>query len=297
MWYEQREQSAGRLRIYSLWLVYRFFGKRAVQYLLWPVFAFIYPWCKPARAALAEYYQVTGIKPRPFRQLLNFAWSMLDKTDACTLCKDPPAIEIAGDGGWDRGAFLISTHLGCIEVLPALAAQTAVGAKIPMVHAFQQLSHDTIFTSLFLKYLNGRFRLHAVEDIGVETAVEMQAEIRRGNLVLMAGDRPAAGGTATLTRDFFGRPCRFPKGVFTFARLMEAPVYAITCVKTGRNRYQVKAKRLAGNLVDDYIAFLESETRAHPYDWFQFYPFFDTARLEGSRRPVAAHKSARGVAP
>lgn len=277
MWYEQREQSAGRLRICSLWLVYRLLGKRAVQWLLWPVFAFIYPWCRPARAALAEYYRATGVKPRPFRHLLNFAMSMLDKTDVCTLCKNPPAIEVVGDGGWRRGAFLISTHLGCIEVLPALAAPTAAG--IPMVHAFQQLSHDAIFTSLFLKHLNGRFTLHAVEDIGVETAVEMQAELRKGNLVLMAGDRPSAGGTATLTRNFFGRPCRFPKGVFTFARLMEAPVYAITCVKAGRNRYRVETRRLAGNLVDDYVEFLESQTRAHPYDWFQFYPFFTDASL------------------
>lgn len=276
MWYEQREQSAGRLRIYSLWLVYRLLGKRAVQWLVWPVFAFIYPWCRPARAALAQYYHATGVKPRPFRHLLNFAMSMLDKTDACTLCKDPPAIEVVGDGGWERGAFLVSTHLGCIEVLPALAAQTADGVRIPVVHAFQQLSHDAVFTDLFLKHLGGRFRIHAVEDIGVETAVEMQSEIKKGNLVLMAGDRPSAGGTATLTHSFFGRPCQFPKGVFTFARLMEAPVYAITCVKTGRNRYEVKTKRLGGNLVDDFVAFLEGQTRAHPYDWFQFYPFFGT---------------------
>jgi predicted LPLAT superfamily acyltransferase len=272
MWYRQSEQSAGRWRIWSLWLVYRLFGKRAVQWLLWPVFAFIYPWCKPARAALDRYYRIVGVKPRPFRHLLGFAQQMMDKTDACTLCKNPPRMTVTGDPGWDKGAFLVSTHVGTIEVLPALARK---GLAVPHVHAFQQLSHDAVFTSLFLRHLNGRFTLHAVEDIGVETAVAMQEAIRKGDLVLMAGDRLSAGETASLRRDFLGRTCRFPKGVFVFARLMEAPVYAIACVKTGPNDYEVHAKRLSGDLLDGYVRFLEDEVRRHPYQWFQFYDFFE----------------------
>lgn len=273
MWYRQSEQSAGKWRIYSLWLVYRVLGKWAVQLVLWPVFAFIYPWCRTARAAISDYYRILGVQPRPFRHLLGFAQQMMDKTDACTLAKNPPRMEVKGDAGWDKGAFLVSTHLGTIEVLPALARK---GVKVPHVHAFQQLSHNAVFTGLFLRHLGNRFTLHAVEDIGVETAVEMKEAIARGDLVLMAGDRLSAGGSAALKHDFLGHTCSFPKGVFVFARLMEAPVYAITCVKTGFNAYEVHVKRLAGDLLDDYVRFLESEVRRYPYQWFQFYDFFDT---------------------
>ena len=271
MWYEQSEQSAGKWRIYSLWAIYRLFGKRMVQVLLWPIFLFIYPWCKNARQALSQYYLVAQVKPRPFRHMLNFAQQMMDKTDACTLCKNPPEITVSGDAGWEKGAFLVSTHLGTIEVLPALAKQ---GQQVPLVHAFQQLSHDAIFTELFLRHLGGRFSLHAVEDIGVETAAQMQEAIKQGDLVLMAGDRLSAGNTAAITKNFMGRACRFPKGVFVFARLMEAPVYAITCVKTGANRFEVHTRRLHGDLITDYVEFLEAEAKAHPYEWFQFYNFF-----------------------
>ena len=73
---------------------------------------------------------------------------------------------------------------------------------------------------------------------------------------------------------FLGRDCVWPKGVFRFAKMMEAPVYAIVCVKTGWNAYEARAVRLEGELLDDYVRFLEAETRAHPDQWYQFYRFF-----------------------
>lgn len=281
-WHRQKEQSAGRLRMRLMWEIYRLLGKSAAKILFAPAFLFIYPFCTPARAALRQFYAVLGRRAshaRCFRQLLGFAWTMIDKTDACTLCKAPPRFTLAGDAGWrDGGCFLLSTHVGCIEVLPAL--RKGRGAT-PKVHAFQQLGHDAIFTELFLHHLDpAQLTLHAVEDIGVETAAEMQAAIRRGEIVLMAGDRPAAGRArtaATLPHAFLGRLCRWPKGVFRFARLMESPVYAIACVQTGWNAYEVRARRLDGDLLDGYVAFLEETTRARPEQWYQFYRFFDGA--------------------
>ena len=288
-WYRQKEQSAGALRMRLMWWIYRLFGKSAAKVLFAPAFLFIYPFCKPGRAALRQFYDVLGECGRPvstplrdFRQMLGFAWTMLDKTDACTLCKNPPRFTLTGDTGWRAGGcFLLSTHVGCIEVLPAL--RKGLGAT-PKVHAFQQLGHDAVFTRLFLHHLDpNQLTLHAVEDIGVETAVEMQAAIRRGEIVLMAGDRPAAQRArtgATLPHAFLGRMCRWPKGVFRFAKLMEAPVYAITCVQTGWNAYEVDARRLEGDdLLGGYVAFLERAVRAHPEQWYQFYRFFDGTPL------------------
>jgi predicted LPLAT superfamily acyltransferase len=274
-WNEQREQSAGKFRILLMWSIYRVFGKHVAKIIFTPAAFFIYLFARPARRSLAQFREVTGIKAGTFRTILNFAWSLFDKTDACTLKKNLPSITVTGDKEWMKGGcFLLSTHIGCVEVMPSLRQAAGVG-NTPRVHAFQQLGHNAVFTSMFLRYLDpGQLTLHAVEDIGVETAVEMKAAVERGEIVLMAGDRPSAGSKAVLHRDFFGRDCVWPKGVFRFAALLECPVFAVVCVATGWNSYEVRTKRLEGDVLGGYVDFLEREALANPAQWYNFYGFF-----------------------
>ena len=294
-WHEQREQSAGEWRMRFMWLVYRLFGKSALKAMCVPVMAFIYPFAVGARRAVRGFYEVLGMKAgawRVFRHLLGFAWALADKTDACTLKKNLPAVSARDDDGHrafkalvesGKGAFVISSHLGTIEVLSALGNQEqAAGGRVPFVHAFQQMGHDAVFMRTFMRHFDSSAMcLHAVEDIGVETAVEMQTAIGRGELVLMAGDRVSAGSAKTLECDFIGRPCRWPKGVFAFARLMEAPIFFVTCVRTGWNAYEAHFRQFEGGsgakadeILRQYAAFLEEETRTHPSEWHHFHDFF-----------------------
>ena len=305
-WHAQREQSAGRGRMWFMWAVYARCGKTALKLVTVPVMAFIYPFAGPARRALRTYYAVlAAFRGRKdalpvgawtlYRHLLGFAWSLADKTDACTLRKDLPQISVRDDADGRafrdlvaarKGAFLVSTHLGTVEVLPALAsARRDAGEEIPHVHAFQQMGHDAVFTRMFMRHFDAtHVTLHAVEEIGVETAVRMQEAIGRGELVLMAGDRVGARSGKTFDHAFLGRPCRWPKGVFVFAKLMACPVFFVTCVRTGLNAYECHFHRYTGpasspaRMLDEYTAFLEAETLAHPEQWYQFYDFFAHGR-------------------
>ena len=303
-WYTQRERGAGRLRMAFMWWVYALFGKTALKIAIVPVAACIYLFAAPVRRNLRAFYAAVGQQGRIFRHVLGFAWSLADKVDACTLKKGLPRLTVRDDAGCcafrefvasGKGAFLISTHLGTVEVLPALAksggprqarplprwAATSAAppaGRVPHVHAFQQMGHDAMFTRQFASHLDtSGLTLHAVEDIGVETAVEMQAAIGRGDLVLMAGDRVSAGSRAVLQHEFLGRPCAWPKGVFTFARLMESPVFFVTCVRTGWNAYEAHFEQAEGDVFDAYVRFLERETRARPDQWHHFHDFFGHA--------------------
>ena len=298
-WARQGEQSAGRLRIALMWWIYRIFGKTAQKIAFVPVMLFIYPFCVPAKRALRRFYEVLAewrgkpVRPRLFRHLLGFAWSLMDKTDACTLKKDLPSMSVRDDDGWrafrdlvadGKGAFVMGTHVGTIEVLPALASVDASmrgTARIPFVHAFQQMTHDSVFTEAFMRHFDhSAMALHAVEEIGAETACEMQEAIGRGELVVMAGDRLSAGSKATLAHKFMNRECLWPKGVFVFAKLMEAPVFFATCVRTGWNSYEAHFAQYRGDasnvagLLDAYVAFLEREVDLHPEQWYHFHEFF-----------------------
>ena len=330
-WHRQGEQSAGALRIGFLWLMYRWFGKGFQKLLCVPVMLFIYPFARPAKAAIRVFYSVLddyrGVKGfrglreevALFRHLLGFAWSLADKTDACTLKKDLPKMTVRDDDGWrafdaltrsGQGAFLLSTHLGTAEVLPALPVALDRADSQPHVHAFQQMGHDAEFTRMFMRHFDhAHLTLHAVEEIGVETAVAMQEALGRGELVLMAGDRPSASSGKVLPHDFLGRPCVWPKGVFVFAKLLEAPVFFMTCVRTGWNAYEAHFEQYGSGgslspegLLDAYAKFLERETLARPDQWFQFYEFFgqigsstvfdNRQPTAGNRRPPTASQSA-----
>ena len=144
------------------------------------------------------------------------------------------------------------------------------------------MGHDAHFTRMFMRYFDtSAVTLHAVESIGVETAVALEEALARGELVVMAGDRVSAGSRQTLTQDFLGRRCVWPKGVFALAKLLGAPVFFVTCLRTGWNSYTVhfaegpdpaRASREA--LLASYAAFLAHETLEYPGQWYQFYDFF-----------------------
>lgn len=238
-WHERKEQSAGKLRLRLTFALYRYLGKDFCKLCAVFVVASAYP----------------GFRKRcGFKKALSFAFGLLDKLDACTLRKNLPKMTVIGDRGWMKGGcFLLSTHVGTIEVLPALQNVDGI-----VVHAFQQMTHNKLFTEMFMRHFDkSQFVLHPVEEIGVETACEMQEAIARGEMVLMAGDRdPASGGK---------------KGVFKFAKLMESPVYAITCIRTGWNAYTVNAKELdRKTLQADYEAFLADAVAAHSSENFTF---------------------------
>ena len=299
-WHEQREQCASLFWAQFMWYSYAWLGKNFQKVIFVIGMPVIYLFSRQGRIALKKFYGVlsefTGKEaratvPRLFMHILRFSWGLMDKTDSCTLGKNPPRMSVRDDEGWrafretvnsGKGAFVMCTHVGMIGVLPslpdALKRNGESGMRIPKVNAFQQMGHDAVFMKVFMQHFDDtRLQLHAVEDIGVETAVRMKDAIGRGELVIMAGDRVSAGSKSVLKHRFMGRDCVWPKGVYRFAKLMESPVFAVTCVSTGWNRYEVHFAALEQEpsaMLDGFVSFLERETLAYPGQWYQFYDFF-----------------------
>ena len=307
VWHEQREQCASLFWAQFMWYSYAWFGKNFQKVIFVIGMPVIYLFSRQGRVALKKFYAVlsefsgkklSATMPRLFMHILRFSWGLMDKTDSCTLGKNPPRMSVRDDEGWrkfretvnsGKGAFVMCTHVGMIGVLPslpdALKRNGESEMRIPKVNAFQQMGHDAVFMKVFMQHFDhARLQLHAVEDIGVETAVRMKDAIGRGELVIMAGDRVSAGSRSVLKHRFMGRDCVWPKGVYRFAKLMESPVFAVTCVSTGWNRYEVHFAALEEDpsaMLDGFVTFLERETLAHPGQWYQFYDFFSNCQSFG----------------
>ena len=130
--------------------------------------------------------------------------------------------------------------------------------------------------------------------IGVDSAVWMKEQIAKGNLVVIAGDRTSANSTdRNVEMDFLGERANFPEGAFTLSSILGAPIYFTFAIRKHdfdiRSPYEmhvVKAKttfdcsrkerpeRLR-MLVQEYTQILQKLCLSHPYQWYNFYSFWD----------------------
>ena len=117
----------------------------------------------------------------------------------------------------------------------------------------------------------------------------MIRELRAGTLLAVHGDR--AIGEQTVSIPFLGRDARFPIGPFLLAAVSGAPLIATFSLQVGPAEYrffaeeprrlsfsagQDRATQLAA-WVRQYVSLLESLVKQHPYQWFNFYDFWDAS--------------------
>ena len=120
--------------------------------------------------------------------------------------------------------------------------------------------------------------------------LELQATIDRGEFVGMLADRHV--GTADQkqlnTISFLGENAKFPDGPFRLAMVLKRPVFLMVGLYRGGNRYQIFFEELllppsadprnrAALLIawqQAYVARVEYYCRLAPYNWFNFYDFW-----------------------
>lgn len=294
-WYEQKEQCAGRFRLALLWGIYRFCPLFVFKISLALVGFGIFLAARPAREASRTYRKILntarerrGLPPAKFSSLAHlmaFTFSVFDKFDAAALRKNPLRFRIEENADFremrentrnGNGMFFLCSHIGNIELLQRIQRERSDFTPRVM-HAFQDFEQNGIFLEFFRRHCRAEnLVLHSSRDIDIGTAAEMQDALARGELVMMAADRVSAGTpTRNIDVAFLDEKIPFPRGVFTFARLMERPVFFVACVKTAPATYTLFVKKApAENVPAAYAAFLEKTVLRFPLSFFHFYDYF-----------------------
>lgn len=232
-----------------------------------------------------------GLK-RSFRHFWSFGTAIVDKFSAWSGRfslddVDYTGLEIYQDlVAEGRGAIMVTAHIGNIEVCRALS-RFKPGLKINvLVHT----RHAGNFNRLLKEMDPGsQVRLMQVSDVGLDTAMILQEKLAAGEFVVIAADRIPISNTRHVTlAPFMGRQAPFPQGAFILASMLQSPVVQIFCVKRG-DRFHIfleklgdmtgvdrkKRKMLIEEMVKRFAERLTYYAKTYPYQWFNFYDFWN----------------------
>ena len=124
-----------------------------------------------------------------------------------------------------------------------------------------------------------------------DSLLQVQEAVANNQAVGILGDRIAVDDKAVYCR-FFGRPCRFPAGPMLLAGMLEIPVVMFFGLYQGGRHYRVHLELLTPKLslqreqrqrqvaewTQRFADRLEFHCRSAPFNWFNFYDFWDESR-------------------
>ena len=201
-----------------------------------------------------------------------------------------------------RGCILLGAHLGSFEVLRTVARR----CPVPVWALMHRRPGGSLAPLLEALAPELAARVLAIGD----TASMIQARecVERGEIVGILADRgPAVAGHRMVGAAFLGAEAGFPSGPFVLAATLGAPVVMFHGVRVGRGRYRVEFRPFAervvlrravraadlADVVGRYAAALEGACRAYPFQWFNFFPFWErrgdgavAVRAGGAAEPV-----------
>jgi predicted LPLAT superfamily acyltransferase/predicted hotdog family 3-hydroxylacyl-ACP dehydratase len=268
-------------------------GRWAARLLLFPATLYFLISADAARRASYEYLKrVRGRRAHwwhVLRHFYSFGATILDRVYLLTGEFDHFALTLRGreilhrqiDSG--KGCILLGAHLGSFEILRTLGVtQQEFALKVLM-----DTAHNENITR-FLDALNPKIADTVITWEGPDTLLRVKESLDAGFLIGMLGDRVATGDKTTQCQ-FLSAPATFPAGPILLAAIMRCPVILFFGLYRGGNRYEIFFEQFADEIilprdqrgeqtqgwVQSYVERLEHYTRLAPYNWFNFYPFWD----------------------
>jgi predicted LPLAT superfamily acyltransferase len=182
-----------------------------------------------------------------------------------------------------KGCILLGSHLGSFEVLRALGV---IQRNFPL-KVLMDTTHNRNITRFF-DALNPVIAGTVIVSDRPDTLLTIKESLEAGFFIGMLGDRLSSGDKTTQCQ-FLGAPAAFPIGPIVLAATMHCPVILFFGLYRGGNRYEIYFEHFASEITLDrnrrteeiqrwvqrYADRLAHYTRIAPYNWFNFYPFWE----------------------
>jgi predicted LPLAT superfamily acyltransferase len=217
----------------------------------------------------------------------------------------PPAADdaVLAAIGAGRGAVVVTGHIGSWDIAAGRLRAGDVPVNLVMSGELDAATQE------FVASARARSGLRVVlSDASVFSSLGLIRALRRNEIVAIQLDRAAgAGGVRWLP--FLGAPAPFPSGPFVLARLAGSPVIPVFAPRLGRRHYRVEIGRpvevpraardpfALDGVMGEVVAQLEDAVRRHPWQWFQFAPFWPEPPAELAAEAEAQDAREAGSEP
>ncbi|HVM60827.1 MAG TPA: hypothetical protein VMV72_08170 [Verrucomicrobiae bacterium] len=187
----------------------------------------------------------------------------------------------------ERGVILVAAHAGSWELGGHLMARHGRPVNLVVLEREEQRLRQMFDEALRAK----KFNILTANDDPLRS-IPIVAALRRGELVALHGDR-TFGSDATVRLPFLGEPASFPTGPYLLAAATGAPIIHVFAMRTKLRHYRFIAfparhvprergpaqQTVLRECVAEYVDHLTTVLKQYPFQWYNFYPFWnDNAR-------------------
>ena len=270
-------------------------GRRAGRVALHLIASYFLLFAPASRRASSNYLRLALGRPPRWRDLyqhfFTFAATIHDRVYLVNRRFDMFDFEVHGEdmlrrllaGG--KGLFMMGAHLGSFEVI------RAIGRKDTDLRVAMVMHEDNAQKiNAMLAVINPE----AVQDIiglgHIDSMLKVRERLDEGGVVGMLADR-TPGNDTLYPVQILGINANLPSGPFRMAALLRRPVVFMTGLYLGGNRYAIhfdpladfstvaRAQRDAAVevAITRYAALLDQYCRKAPYNWFNFFDFWQPA--------------------
>jgi predicted LPLAT superfamily acyltransferase/glycosyltransferase involved in cell wall biosynthesis len=288
----------GRSRggVFGHWFFFqvtRVFGLSPAYWVLFPVCFYFFLTARVARTASMQFLEraigpVSFVKRlgRTYFHLLSFSRTLVDRAFFGIRGKEafhyePNGLDYIQSAAAAGGVVLLTAHMGNWEIASGLLGEA--GKKLAIVGYRRE--HENL--SRYLEKAQGP-RPRIIE-VGSDTlsSLEMVRALREGAVLALHGDRAVDRNVVRVP--FLGRDAPFPIGPFMLAAVSGAPLIATFSLQVAPATYRLFARppvmlrfepghsreSQLQSWVEQYVLELEAVARQYPYQWFNFYDFWD----------------------
>lgn len=277
-------------------------GRRISRIVLYIIAAYFLVFSPGSRAASRDYLKrALGHPPRwrdMYQHFFTFASTIHDRLFLVNRRFDLFDFEVHGEDilqnllAEGNGLFLMGAHLGSFEVINSLAVKHT-DLHIAML-MYQENARKINAT---LNAINPQMT-HDIIGLGhIDSMIQVSEHLDQGTLVGILADRsPDNDPDAVYSAEILGGHVNLPRGPLRMAALLKRPVIFMTGLYLGGNRYAIHFDALADfskvsrterakalqTASDRYAELIDHYCRKAPYNWFNFFDFWQTASTKGT---------------